>query len=63
MINVKTYSIDNISLTHEVLETCVSRFWSEIFESIKETNHMMLLCKVKFTDTDPTQGGVTEYRE
>jgi hypothetical protein len=51
MINVQTYNLNNISLSHEVLETKITSFWNDIFVNQQE-NHLMILCKVKFSNSD-----------
>jgi hypothetical protein len=50
MINIKNYSINNITLTNEMLVTYINNFWIDIFTDIKDTTHLMLMCKVQFTD-------------
>ena len=52
MINVKTYPINNVSLTNEVLKTYINCFWNEVFSEIKTTSYLMLLCKVQFENND-----------
>ena len=52
MIKTKTYSINNLPLTNELLVIFISKFWDEIFSSIKNTKHLLILCKVQFSDTD-----------
>ena len=51
MIQLKTYLIsDKLTLTNEVLASYIHSFWSDIFNDIKDNNHLMLMCKVQFTD-------------
>lgn len=51
MIKLKSYSISqNITLTSQVLENYINKFWDEIFENIKDNSHLMLMCKVQFSD-------------
>jgi len=52
MIKIKTYSIKNLPLTNPVLVTFISKFWEEIFSSIKDTKHLLILCKVQFSDEE-----------
>ena len=52
MIKLKTYSINNLPLTNQVLVTFISKFWEEIFSSIKDTSHLLILCKVQFADKE-----------
>jgi len=49
MIQIKTYPIDKIMLTNQVLSAYINKFWVEIFTSIKDNTHLMLMCKVEFT--------------
>src|SRR6266550_1942327 len=48
MIKTQTYSINNLPITNEVLTVYINKFWSEIFENIKDAKHLLLLCKVQF---------------
>jgi len=51
MIKLKTYSINNnLTLTSEILVNYINQFWIDIFNNIKDTKHLMLMCKVQFTD-------------
>jgi len=51
MIKLKTYSIiNNLTLTNELLVTYINNFWEENFYPIKENKHLMLMCKVQFSD-------------
>ena len=52
MIKLKTYSINNLPLTNQVLVTFISKFWEEIFSSIKDTKHLLILCKVQFANKE-----------
>src|SRR5882757_783819 len=49
MIQIKTYHIYKIMLTNQVLSAYINKFWVEIFTSIKDNTHLMLMCKVEFT--------------
>lgn len=51
MINLKTYTLNNVILSNEILSIYIDKLWSEVFEENKE-NHLFLLCKANFTDTD-----------
>jgi hypothetical protein len=51
MIKLKTYSINNLPLTNEILVSFIENFWNDIFKSIKDTNHLLILCKVNFSST------------
>jgi hypothetical protein len=50
VIKLKNYSINNLTLTNEQLESYINNFWVDIFNNIKDTSHLMLMCKVQFTD-------------
>ena len=42
MIKLKTYSINNLPLTNQLLVTFISKFWEETFSSIKDSLHFIL---------------------
>ena len=54
MLYTKTYSLDlNITITKEVLDDYIKLFWNDIFKPLHSNNpnvHLMLLCKVEFTN-------------
>ena len=50
MIKLKTYSIKNLTLSNELLVTYINNFWGDILNNIKDTSHLMLMCKVQFSD-------------
>jgi len=50
MIKLQTYSINKLLLTNEVLESYISNFWNDIFTTIRDTKHLMLMCKVEFNE-------------
>jgi len=52
MIKLQTYSINKLLLTNEVLEAYITNFWSDIFSSIKDTSHLMLMVKVEFNESE-----------
>jgi len=52
MIKLQTYSIDKLLLTNEVLEAYINNFWNDIFTPIKDTKHLMLMCKVEFKESE-----------
>lgn len=51
MINIKTYLLKDKYLSNDILSLYIDNFWSDIFESNKD-NHLFLLCKIQFSDTD-----------
>lgn len=59
----KTYQINDITLTNEILISCLENFWQEIFEPIKETKHLMIQCKVNFSDNDQGYKSLTYFRK
>jgi hypothetical protein len=50
MIKTQTYNTNNVMLLNQVIISYVDKFWVDIFSNIKDTKHLMLLCKVKFTE-------------
>jgi len=52
MIKTTTYSINNLPLTNKILEQFINKFWEEIFNSLKGTHHLLILCKVQFTESE-----------
>lgn len=55
MIKTQTYTLKStISLTNEVLKAYINFFWNDIFKPLHQVRdiHLMLICKVEFTDTD-----------
>ena len=51
MIKIKSYSItNNLTLTNELLGSYINHFWIDIFNNIKDTSHLLLMCKVNFSD-------------
>jgi hypothetical protein len=59
MIQFKTYPIQFHLLTNEILITFINKFWDDIFTDIKENNHLMLMCKVQFTNIPKDEIGDT----
>lgn len=53
MIQIKKYTIkNNLTLTNELLINYISQFWTEIFSQFKDNKHLLLMCKVKFSNED-----------
>lgn len=51
MIQIKSYSISqNVTLTSQVLDNYINKFWEDIFKNIKDNSHLMLMVKVQFSD-------------
>jgi hypothetical protein len=52
MIKLQKYSINNILLTNKILSVYINKFWDDIFSSIKGENHLWLMCKVNFSESE-----------
>lgn len=52
MIQTKTYSIKNLLLTNKVLEAYINNFWDDIFSPIKDNQHLMLMCKIQYSEIE-----------
>ena len=52
MVKFQTYSINKLLLTNQLLESYITNFWNDIFLSIKDNKHLMLMCKVEFSDNE-----------
>jgi len=53
MIKYQTYPIaNNLPLTNEILVSYICKFWEEMFTDIKDTKHLLILCKVHFTENE-----------
>jgi len=54
MIKYQTYNINKIILTNEVLNSYIIKFWQDVFspiiENSKAVKHLMIICKVKYSD-------------
>jgi len=54
MLKTKKYSLNsNTILTNEVLNVYINNFWNEMFSPLikSEDKHLLLLCKVEFSDS------------
>jgi hypothetical protein len=51
MIKIKTYSIENLFLTKEVVSVFINKFWKDEYP-IKNQKHIMLMVKVQFTESE-----------
>jgi len=52
MIQLKNYTLkEDISLSPEMLSIYIEQLWSELFANNLE-DHFLLLCRVKFNDTN-----------
>jgi hypothetical protein len=54
MFKIKSYSFNNFTLTNELLGIYINVFWDEILSNIvkNEDKHLMLMCKVDFSDIE-----------
>lgn len=52
MIKYQTYNLNNLILSSQVLESYLTKFWSDIFVSYKDNKHLMILCKVESKDSE-----------
>jgi len=53
MVQIKSYTIkNNLTLTNELLVNYISQFWTDIFSQFKDNKHLLLMCKVKFSNED-----------
>jgi hypothetical protein len=52
MIKTKTYSIKNQLLTNKVLGAYINNFWDDIFSPIKDNQHLMLMCKIQYSEIE-----------
>ena len=52
MVKFQTYSINQLLLTNQLLESYIINFWNDIFLSIKDNKHLMLMCKVEFSENE-----------
>ena len=51
MIKLQSYPVINkLTITNELLVLYINNFWSDIFTDIKDTNYLLLMCKVHFAD-------------
>jgi hypothetical protein len=56
MIQQNIYKINQqLTLTNEVLNSYILRFWEDVFSNINQNNkvkHLMVLCKVKYSEVE-----------
>jgi len=52
MIKLQTYPLNKLLLTNEILESYITNFWNDIFTSIKDRKHLMLMVKVEFNESE-----------
>lgn len=52
MFNYQSYTINNLTITSEILASYTTKFWNDLFENIKDNSHLMLMCKVQFIDNE-----------
>lgn len=57
MINLKTYNIQNLTLTHNLLSSFIIKFWNDIFAPLNnKKTHLMLMVTVEFNNSDENLG-------
>jgi hypothetical protein len=52
MIQLQTYSINNLLLTNEIVTSYVDNFWNDVFTPLTSNNkdkHLLILVKVHYT--------------
>lgn len=52
MIKTQKYYTNNMLLTNEVLKAQITNFWQEVFNPIKNNHHLMIMCKVEYTEIE-----------
>ena len=50
MIKFQTYNLNNLILTNQLLESYINKFWNDVFSPVKDSKHLMIMCKVEFND-------------
>src|SRR5258708_30757342 len=50
MLKIKSFSLLNSFINNELLSTYVTQFWNEILPKVKANHHLLVMCRVKFTD-------------
>ncbi len=55
MIQLQTYSINNLLLTNEIVTSYVDNFWNDVFTPLTSNNkdkHLLILVKVHYRFND-----------
>jgi hypothetical protein len=53
MIKIKSYQLDNLFLTRDIISKYINQFWSEVYKGkLLNEKHLMLMCKVEFSETE-----------
>ncbi len=55
MIQLQTYSINNLLLTNEIVTSYVDNFWNDVFTPLTSNNkdkHLLILVKVHYRFSD-----------
>src|ERR1700709_408576 len=53
MIKTKLYSLNNLTLSNNLLNIYINKFWEDVFISINNSEspkHLLIMCKVLFKD-------------
>ena len=52
MIKTRTYPVNNITLANEILEIYINSFWQDVFSTLDNDKHLLIMCKVEFSDSE-----------
>ena len=54
MFNIKSFTIENLIINDSLLSTYINILWQEVFNKLdkKSPHHLMLMCKVEFTNKE-----------
>lgn len=64
MINIKQYKIENNTLTPEVLQHFIAKFWHEVFSKLNHKNsYLNLLVKVRYDSNDMGYASLAKLRK
>nr|AQU12775.1 DNA polymerase [Thelephora ganbajun] len=59
MIKTIKYNLNNLMVTNEVLNSYILRFWDDVFAPLIQDGsikHLMVLCKVKYSESEAESG-------
>src|ERR671926_1150255 len=52
MIKIKSYVVKDVLITNEILTSYVSKFWHDVYSPIKDNHHLMLICRLEYSDKE-----------
>jgi hypothetical protein len=52
MIKNQTYNLKHVLLTNELLDAYINNFWNDVFSSIGSDKHLLLMCKVQYSEAE-----------